>query len=271
VLVFCKIKWHKQPECSRHTALSFIAASRHAYICFLKYHLSCLRAAGYSLASKFSLTLNFTRGQTTAALCSKVKVLCSVATKHSKITWSRIATAKSSQDNKLPSPVSWRPNYISYYAGRKHLQIDLTQKIKLSADPLSPDAWMTSASLTSGAYKHLPMTSQRKAYSTFVSPAPYLASGSVSFGRNKFHKPFRRASVCVRRSATYTSALDRHRLVTCLCVVGACGSHVFVCCLCLVSHVFVCCWCVRNSETKRRRMEYAAFDARLHFPNGQDF
>ena len=43
--------------------------------------------------------------------------------------------------------------------------------------------------LTSGAMGHLPISSHRNAYSTLVSPAPYLRSGSLSSGTNMFHNP----------------------------------------------------------------------------------
>ena len=39
-------------------------------------------------------------------------------------------------------------------------------------------------------------TSQRCAYSRFVSPAPNFASGSVSRGRKRFHSPAALASAC---------------------------------------------------------------------------
>ena len=39
-------------------------------------------------------------------------------------------------------------------------------------------------------------TSQRCAYSRFVSPAPNFASGSVSRGRKRFHRPAALASCC---------------------------------------------------------------------------
>lgn len=42
---------------------------------------------------------------------------------------------------------------------------------------------------TSGAYRDVPMTSQKCAYSTLVSPAPYFFSGSVSTGRKTFQSP----------------------------------------------------------------------------------
>lgn len=42
---------------------------------------------------------------------------------------------------------------------------------------------------TSGAYRDMPMTSHRCAYSTLVSPAPYFFSGSVSKGRKRFQSP----------------------------------------------------------------------------------
>ena len=43
--------------------------------------------------------------------------------------------------------------------------------------------------LTSGAIKYFPISSQIKAYSTLVNPAPYLLPGSDSLGKNKFHNP----------------------------------------------------------------------------------
>jgi hypothetical protein len=43
--------------------------------------------------------------------------------------------------------------------------------------------------LTSDDNGHLPISSQMYAYSTLLSPAPYLEPGSLSFGRNKFHRP----------------------------------------------------------------------------------
>lgn len=49
---------------------------------------------------------------------------------------------------------------------------------------------------TSGPYTDLPITSHKYAYSTLVSPAPYLTLGSASRGMNRFQRPANRAFSC---------------------------------------------------------------------------
>lgn len=56
--------------------------------------------------------------------------------------------------------------------------------------------------LTSGAYMDFPICSHKKAYSTLLNPAPYLTSGSVSRGINRFHNPAERAFCCETRIKT---------------------------------------------------------------------
>ena len=50
---------------------------------------------------------------------------------------------------------------------------------------------------TSEANTDCPIISAKWAYSRFVKPAPYFISGSVSTGRNRFHKPWEWAFSCV--------------------------------------------------------------------------
>ena len=70
-------------------------------------------------------------------------------------------------------------SYPTIYLPYKKDTMSLLKKLISSLDAI----------FTSGAAIYFPISSQRKAYSRLVRPAPNLLSGSVSTGMKRFHKP----------------------------------------------------------------------------------